>query len=165
MKRHVLGILIIGLALVVSACGRPEPTSEAPDCTVVPLKEDAAQEGVADGAVIVYERLGGANCVDEVWNIYPDGRIVGENGSTTLNEQVTADEITQLLADIDAEGFFDLESTEHVPCGDCFTYHITVDNGGEVKTVSTVDGGTDTPGAYWRVFAEISHLLPDFPEA
>lgn len=164
MKRYVLCILAFGLALGLAACGgRSTPTPKAV-CTPVPIKEDAAQEGVADGAVVVYERIGGSDCIDEVWNIYPDGRIVGENGRTTLEEKVTPEEVSALLAFIDEEGFFDLWDTEHTACRNCFTYYITVSSNDQVLTIKAVDGGTDTPGAYWQVWAEIKKLVSDFPE-
>lgn len=164
MKRYVLCILAFGLALGLAACGgRSTPTPKAV-CTPVPIKEDAAQEGVADGAVVVYERIGGSDCIDEVWNIYPDGRIVGENGRTTLEEKVTPEEVSALLAFIDEQGFFDLWNTEHTACRNCFTYYITVSSNDQVLTIKAVDGGTDTPGAYWQVWAEIKKLISDFPE-
>ena len=164
MKRYVLCILAFGLALGLAACGgRSTPTPKAV-CTPVPIKEDAAQEGVADGAVVVYERIGGSDCIDEVWNIYPDGRIVGENGRTTLEEKLTPEEVSVLLAFIDEEGFFDLWNTEHTACRNCFTYYITVSSNDQVLTIKAVDGGTDTPGAYWQVWAEIKKLISDFPE-
>jgi hypothetical protein len=163
MKRYALCILALGLVLALAACDKSTPTPEV-ECTVVPIKADAAQEGVADGAFVVYERMGGRECLDEVWNIYPDGRIVGENGSTKIEETVPAEEISALMAFIDEQEFFDLWSTEHTACRSCYTYFITVNADGQVLTVKAVDGGTDTPGAYWQVWAEIKQLIPDFPE-
>lgn len=163
MKRYVLCILAFGLALGLAACGRPTPTPEV-ECTVVPIKANAAEEGVADGAVVVYERIGGKECIDEVWNIYPDGRIVGENGRTKVEDGISAEEVSALLAFIDEEGFFDLWNTEHTACRNCFTYYITVSSDDQVLTIKAVDGGTDTPGAYWQVWAEIKKLVSDFPE-
>jgi hypothetical protein len=130
----------------------------------VPIKANAAEEGVADGAVVVYERIGGTECIDEVWNIYPDGRIVGENGRTKVEDEISAEEVSALLAFIDEEGFFDLWNTEHTACRNCFTYYITVSSNDQVLTIKAVDGGTDTPGAYWQVWAEIKKLVSDFPE-
>ena len=34
-----------------------------------------------DGALIAYERNGGPRCIDELFAIYPDGRMVGDNGT------------------------------------------------------------------------------------
>ena len=69
-----------------------------------------------------------------------------------------------MLAFVDEEGFFELWDTEHTACRDCYTYYITVVSDDQVSTIKAVDGGTDTPRAYWQVYAEIKQLLPDFPE-
>jgi hypothetical protein len=160
MKRCVWVIL----ALWLVACGGPPPEETQVVCTAVPIMADAAQEGVADGAVVVYERIGGQECSDVVWFIYPDGRIVGQDGRTKVEETMSTEQVSALLAFIDEEGFFELWDTEHTACRDCYTYFITVVSDDQVLTIKAVDGGTDTPGAYWQVYAEIKKLLPDFPE-
>jgi hypothetical protein len=160
MKRYVVVIL----ALWLVACGGPSTEEVQVVCTAVPIMADAAQEGVADGAVVVYERIGGKECSDVVWFIYPDGRIVGENGRTKVEETISTEEVSALLTFIDEEGFFELWDTEHTACKDCYTYYITAVSDEQTLTITAVDGGTDTPGAYWQVYAEIKQLLPDFPE-
>jgi hypothetical protein len=154
MKRYTLFILV-SLLLAACASSAPAPTAQ-PACTPAAARPNAAQEGVAAGAAIVYERTGEGACVDEVWNIYPDGRIVGDKATKT----VTAAEISTLLTDIDGMGFFKLPTTKHTACRECFTYIITVNYNGQVKTVSAVDGGTDTPVEYWQIYAKIKKLLP-----
>lgn len=155
---------LVILALSLVACGGRATEEVQVVCTAVPIMADAAQAGVDDGAVVVYERIGGKDCTDVVWFIYPDGRIVGQNGQTKVEETISTEQVSTLLAFIDDEGFFDLWSTEHTACRDCFTYYITVVSDEETATITAVDGGTDTPGAYWQVYAEIKKLLPDFPE-
>lgn len=71
MKRPVLFILI---ALWLTACASAAPKPATPACTPPPARQNAAQEGVAAGAAIVYERIGEGACVDEVWSIYPGRR-------------------------------------------------------------------------------------------
>lgn len=164
MKQYVLFVLVI---LCLAACGGGSTVSTPAGqavCTPVAPRENLIQEATEAGAVIVYERTGEATCINEVWVIYPDGRIMGDNGHTTVEETVTPEEISTLLTEIDGLGFFKLSSTEHTACKECFAYQITVSHGDQVKTVSAVDGGTDTPGEYWKVFAKIKRLLPDFPE-
>jgi hypothetical protein len=160
MKRYVWVILVLWLV----ACGGSSTEEPQVVCTAVPIMADAAQEGVESGAVVVYERIGGKECSDVVWFIYPDGRIVGENGRTKVEETITTEQVAALLAFIEEEGFFELWDTEHTACRDCYTYYITVVSEDQTLTVTAVDGGTDTPGAYWQVYAEIKKLLPDFPE-
>jgi hypothetical protein len=165
MKHYVFFTLFILVALCLAACGGVAPTpTPLPECTPVPGRENAAQEAIDAGAVVVYERFSEYTCLHEVWSIYPDGRIVGDDGHTQTEATVTAEEVSTLLAEIDELGFFELLSTEHTPCRKCFFYLITVSHGDEVKSVSAVDGGTDTPGEYWKVFAKIKRLLPESAE-
>ena len=49
-------------------------------CEVKPFREDEAADLIKDGAVIVYHRTAGPLCVDELFAIYPDGRITGTDG-------------------------------------------------------------------------------------
>lgn len=164
MKYHVWFILA---ALWLASCGggrAPATPVTQVVCTPVVREADVAQTAIEAGAVVVYERIGEATCVDELWTFYPDGRIDGDNGHTTVEKTVTPEEISTLLSEIDELGFFDLSSTKHTACKECFTYQITVSHGDQVKTVSAVDGGTDTPGEYWQVFAKIKRLLPEFSE-
>ena len=52
----------------------------------------------AGGAVIVYQRNGGSGCVDELYAIYPDGRIVGDDGTQTVAKQASPEDVTALVA-------------------------------------------------------------------
>ncbi len=51
------------------------------------------------GAVIAYERNGGLNCVDELYAIYPDGRVTGDNGTQKIEKQVTSADVDKLLVE------------------------------------------------------------------
>ena len=156
------GLVALTLVLIfLAACGGPA-TPIATPCNVPPARTNAVEDGVNAGAVIIYERIGEGTCTSESWTFYPDGRIVGDNGKTTVDEQVTATEISTLVNDINELGFYELESTTHTACKACYTYFITV-NDSEVKTVSAVDGGTDVRGEYWQVFAKIKAMISDFP--
>jgi hypothetical protein len=117
-----------------------------------------------DGAVIAYERNGGSNCIDELYGIYPDGRIVGDDGTNRIEKQVNPADVGKLLSDISDKGWFteEMYSTSHVPCGQCFTYYLTVSYQGQEKTVQAVDGGTDAPADYWQVISIINAITPKF---
>ena len=119
------------------------------------------------GAVIVYERNGGTNCIDELYAIYPDGQITGDNGAQQIEKQVTSAEVDKLLSDINNLGWFtdNMYSTSHTPCGACFTYFTSVSYKGQEKTVEAVDGGTDAPPNYWQMTALLDQLLPKFAPA
>jgi ribose/xylose/arabinose/galactoside ABC-type transport system permease subunit len=138
------------------------PSSSA--CQQKPLRQNQATSLLQDGAVIVYERNGGTNCIDEVYGIYPDGRIVGDNGVQKVTKQITAPEVDHLLAFISGLGWFtdNIYSSSHLPCQVCYTYFTSVTYQGKTKTVQAVDGGTDAPSEYWLMTGQFSSLLPKF---
>ena len=119
------------------------------------------------GAVLAYERNGGINCIDELYGIYPDGRIVADNGTQKIEKQVTPSDLEKLLSSISDMGWFtdNMYSTSHKPCGACFTYFTSVSYKGQEKTVQAVDGGTDAPPNYWQMTGILSRILPQFAPA
>jgi hypothetical protein len=163
MKYYSLVSLCILVIVGLIACGGAEPTPAVQATCAPPTKQDGVvEEAKEGGAIIILERTSEGLCANEVWAIYPDGRIVAENGTTSIDETTSSEEVTTLLAEIEELGFFDLESTKHTACRECFAYEITINDDGQVKAVTAVDGGTDTPGAYWKSFAAIKRLVPDF---
>lgn len=165
MKHRTL-VLFVLIIFLLAACGgsKAAPTTP-PACPEIPAAtfQKNADDGIAAGAVIVYERSGGTDCVDDVWSIFPDGRIAGVSGSKQASATVTAEEVSAMLKDIEALGFFKLVSTKHTACRECFTYHITVKSADQVLSVAAVDGGTDTPTDFWQIYARIKKNLPAFP--
>jgi galactofuranose transport system permease protein len=139
------------------------PVSSA--CVLQPMRKDDAQKLIDGGAAIVYERNGGLNCMDELYAIYPDGRITADNGEQQLTKQVAPAQVEQLLDHIDRLGWFtdDFYTTHHKPCGACFSYSTTVSYKGQIKTVDAVDGGTDAPADYWQMSGGILVIVPPFP--
>jgi len=142
------------------------PTQVSIRCTWLPYRQEQAAELVAKGAVIVYERNGGPNCIDELYAIYPDGLIVGDlnYGESTIEKQITVEEVDLLLAGINDYGWFtdELYDTWHTPCGQCYGYYLTVVDGGVEKTVKGVDGGTDAPFLYWQIISLVKGVIPKF---
>ncbi len=143
------------VSLVSSACQRK------------PFRQAEAASLMKTGAVLVYERNGGHNCVDELYALYPDGKITGDNGVQKIEKQATPAEVDKLLLDIDNYGWFtdNMYSTSHNPCEACFTYYTTVSYKGLEKTVQAVDGGTDAPPEYWYITGELTVLIPGFAPA
>lgn len=121
--------------------------------------------GLSDGAVIVYGRSGGLKGIDanEIeWRFYADGRIQASDGRSW---QKSPEEIQQMLADLEANGFFELEQ-KYLPadtCCDRFTYVITADNGSQAQRVITMDG-TDMPDDLARVLQLFDELLTGLAE-
>ncbi len=163
---------IVAVALVVIAfssfnsgnTSAVAPTSSA--CQLKPFRQDQAAGLMKDGAVIVYERNGGTSCLDELYGIYPDGRIVGDNGTQKIEKQVTPADVDKLLSAISDLGWFtdNMYSTSHLPCKVCYHYFASVTYKGQEKTVEAVDGGTDAPAEYWIMTGQLSTILPSFSQ-
>jgi ribose/xylose/arabinose/galactoside ABC-type transport system permease subunit len=139
-------------------------TSSTVKCELQPYRRDEATTLVSEGAIIVYERNGGPVCIDEIYAIYPDGSITGDNGQEIIEKQITSSELDILMAGIvDNEWFTgELFDTWHTPCGQCYGYYLTVVNDGQAKTVKGVDGGTDAPSLFWQVISLVKGTVPKF---
>jgi len=133
-------------------------------CTLQPYRQDLAPNLIKNGAVVVYERNGGPNCVDEMIAVYPDGRITGDNVASQIEKQVTEAEVNLLVAAIVDHGWFtnELYDTWHTPCEQCYGYYLTVIQNDQQKTVKGVDGGTDAPAVYWQIISLVKGLVPKF---
>jgi galactofuranose transport system permease protein len=134
------------------------PSQQVLNCTLQSLRTDQQKTLTSGGAVIVYERNGGTSCIDELYAIYADGKIVSDYGAGNVkNSNIGADKVTQLLSDIDKAGYFtpDLVTTMHTPCAACYTYNLTVTYNGKTRAAAAVDGTTDTSDQFWNTI----HLL------
>ena len=163
-------VLVAVIALAVwAARGGPKATlgssAETPTvssaCQFKPYRQDQAGSLVEGGAVIAYERNGGSTCIDELYSFYADGRILVDDGTTQSELKAEPAEIEQLLAAINARGWFseNMYDTWHTPCGQCFGYYVTVTFEGQTRTVKAVDGGTDAPADYWQVISSINGVI------
>ena len=139
-------------------------------CEVAPFREEEAASFLADGAVIVYNRTAGTACVDELYAIYPDGRIFADNG--TGNEPVEAQidplELERILiAASDEYGWFtdNMFSTYHNPCRQCYAHYLTISYMDQAKGVTAVDGGVDMQPEYGYTLSIIRPILPKFTVA
>lgn len=168
----VVVVLILALLGVMSAqgtglrIGGSSPTEEA-RCEPKPYRQDQAASLMESGAVVAFERNGGPHCTDFLYAIYPDGRIVGDDGVNTVEKQITPEEVSELLSAINDQGWFtdEMYDTWHTPCRQCYGHYVTISYDGQEKTVKGVNGGTDAPAEYWHVVALITGLLPEFPPA
>lgn len=157
-----------GAAAIFTNSGRINSvlgTAEAERCTLQPFRQEQVPGLIDSGAIVVYERNGGPKCIDELYAIYPDGRITGDNGITTVEKQVSVEEVNILLSGIINHGWFtdELYDTWHTPCGQCYGYYLTVLDQNVQKTVKGVDGGTDAPAVYWQVISLVKGIVPAFP--
>lgn len=138
-------------------------TEEGPACNVPPYRKDESAELIADGAVIVYNRTAGPQCVDELFAIYPDGRIIGNNGISEVQSQISPAAVEQMITTItlDYEWFTnEIYDTYHNPCRQCFTHYIVISHDGKEKSATGVDGTTVMPPGYELTLAAIRPVLP-----
>ena len=167
-RRVVIGavtvVAVLVIAGVIGALNGSGGSGGAAGCTLKPFRQDQAAALMNGGAVIAYERNGGSSCVDELYAIYPDGRIIGDNGAQTVKKQALPADVDALLGSINDLGWFtdNMYSTSEIQCGQCFTYYTAVSYKGAVKTVKAVDGGTAAPANYWLMTGRLSTILPAF---
>jgi hypothetical protein len=164
-------VAIVGTGLLLNrsrdaslSTARSASTPAAAGCQLKPYRQDQAASLIEDGAILTYERNGGPTCLDELYAIYPDGRIVGEDGTNRIEKQLTAADLAALMTTISDRGWFteNMYDTWHTPCGQCFGYYLTVVHNGQQKTVKAVDGGTDAPADYWQVVSILNGAIPHF---
>ena len=162
----VVIVVILGLQVVggLRSSGGSGGTGGATACQLKPFRQDQAATLMKAGAVITYERNGGAQCVDELYAIYPDGRIAADNGTQKVEKQATPADVDAILTFINDQGWFtdNMYSTSENQCGQCYTYDTTVAYKGQVKDVRAVDGGTAAPAKYFLVTSKLSIMLPPF---
>ena len=140
-------------------------TPETAGCVIPPFREEEAENFVEDGAVIVYNRTAGSHCIDELYAIYPDGHIIGNNGEEEIETTINPAQVDELLATINNEYKWftnDMYSTWHNPCGTCLTHSITIVHDGQEKTITAVDGGVDMQPEYLYTVSIIRPVLPKF---
>ncbi|MCJ7534097.1 MAG: hypothetical protein WA997_20630 [Anaerolineales bacterium] len=133
-------------------------------CEVAPFREEQAANHIADGAVIVYNRTAGPLCVDELFAIYPDGQVLGNDGVNEVETQVSPSDVERILTAIDGDYMWftdEIYNTYHNPCRQCFAHYIIISYGGLEKAVTAVDGGTNMPPGYGLTLAVIRSLLPE----
>jgi ribose/xylose/arabinose/galactoside ABC-type transport system permease subunit len=143
-------------------------SSQTTQCVVKPFREEEAANLIKDGAVIVYNRTAGPLCVDELFAIYPDGRVIGNDGVNEVEKQVDPAEVEQVLAKISGEYKWFTSAIYGrylTPCRQCFAHYITISYEGQEKTVSQVDGTASMPAGYTLTLAVIRPMLPEINPA
>ena len=168
--RLAFGIGAVVLLAVVAAvsvsslrAASPVETPVLSQCDVKPFRESEAASLIEGGAALVYHRTAGPDCVDELYAIYPDGKVTGSNGTTTIEKQSTPQEVEQLLFVISEEyDWFtnDIYSTYLNPCRQCFAHYVDISYQGQEKSATAVDGTTAMPPNYGLILAVIRPMLP-----
>jgi hypothetical protein len=141
--------------------------TDSDQCNVIPFREAEIAEKINDGAVIAYHRTAGTRCVNELYAIYPDGRVVGNNGEENIEATVDPAELEKILATIrDDYGWFTekMYSTWHNPCGTCYAHYLAIKDQGQQKSITGVDGGVDMQPEYGYTLSIIRPILPKFTQ-
>jgi hypothetical protein len=127
-------------------------TAHAPEDEMDVIEELVATPTAAATATfmpntaVIFKRSGGLAGLDEEWIIFTDGRI---ETNSTIQSQLTAEEVEQLLHSLEVLGFFELEGS-YLPkdtCCDRFLYEITAVQASEDQTVVTLESTPDMPEA------------------
>ena len=133
-------------------------------CDLKPFRTDEAAQLIEEGAVIAYNRLAGPTCIDEMYAIYPDGRVLKNDGLNTVEKKISPAEVESLLKTItDDYGWYtnEIRDTYHVPCRQCFAHYVIVADAGREKGATAVDGGVNMPPGYGFTLAVIRAVLPE----
>jgi hypothetical protein len=144
--------------------GQPGPTPaarETPVFTSPPADPViAGLELELDGAVLAFERTGGKMGIgpaEHIWRFYEDGRVVGSDGYTF---DIGPDAVAQLLAAIEAQGFFELDKLYH-PADDCcdlVTYVVAMELDGRSHQVIYTETA-EAPAALPAIIQQLNDLL------
>jgi hypothetical protein len=163
----LLAVLAIRFFPPLLGSGQAAATASQ-QCEVVPFREAEIADFIQDGAVIAYHRTAGTRCVDELYAVYPDGRVVSQSGEQKVEGQVDLIEVERILTTVrDEYGWFTdkMYSTWHNPCGTCYAHYLTIAHQGQEKTVTAVDGGVDMQAEYGYTLSIIRPILPKLAQA
>ncbi|MDA8216874.1 MAG: hypothetical protein M0Z94_04575 [Dehalococcoidales bacterium] len=130
-----------------------------PTATTAPTAISAAQSTpTAADPVIIYQRSGGFAAKTVERTVYPDGRVVAADGT---EQKVPATKVSDLVAQLEEEGFFKLEHTYGMDsqCRDCYQYDITVRSGDMLKQVQAVGEAQEIPDSAREMIGQIEALL------
>ncbi|MCC7361355.1 MAG: hypothetical protein IT317_17850 [Anaerolineales bacterium] len=182
MRRWLCGLLlgwllagcapgVVATSTEVMPVGRTAP-AQAEVTATPPMQVTAGSAGVeatpgrdqAATEAVVFTRGGGITGQAQTWTIYTDGTIklaAGDGAAAQALTGVTAEQVSALLAGLDALGFFDLSDAYGAddPCADCYHYSLTVTSTGRAKTVTTHDAARDAPPELEQALGLVKALL------
>jgi hypothetical protein len=169
MGGAVVLVAVLAISFIPPLMGSGQVAStESSECEVKPFREAEVADLISGGAVIAYHRTAGTRCVDELYAVYPDGKVTGNNGVEEVVVQADPAEIKRIIATIrDEYGWFTetMYSTYHNPCGTCYAHYLTISDSGQEKAVTAVDGGVDMQAEYGYTLSIIRPILPKFTQA
>jgi hypothetical protein len=99
----VIGVIAISVAVIKFWPSSPGETPASTQCKVKPFREEEAAGLIKEGAAIVYHRTAGPECVDQLFAIFPDGRVTASDGVNKTEKQNTPADVERLLTAISVE--------------------------------------------------------------
>ena len=161
MKQILIPIMI---SILLGACALIPSASQIPSTKVIEVISTAvSKEGthVPEAAAVTFTRSGGLAGKTEQWSFYLDGRVESNQGST----QLVPGDVSQLVTALTSVGIFDLKESYGglTNCNDCFTYTISISADNKTKTITTIDGATDTPVELQTILKLINDFINKIP--
>ena len=156
MKPPIFLFLLLVFPFLASAC-RVE-TAHAPEFEPEATALPAPTATFVPDTAVIFKRSGGIAGVNEAWTIYTNGRV---DTNSTIQPQLTAEEVAQLLNSLESSGFFELENS-YLPddtCCDRFLFEITAVQNSEFHTVKTLEATPDMPEALQQALRLVQALL------
>lgn len=128
---------------------------------------------VSRETVVVLQRSGGIQGEVVEWRLYRDARVEKASGPPGPDQTVESRmldnprHLQQLLADLEAAGFFELSGNYMPtdPCCDRYHYLLAATLDDQSNTIETVAGTEDVPPAVWESIELVESLMTGlFPE-
>lgn len=149
----LLGFLVL---LLLSGCA--VETAHAPEAAVEATATAVPTATHTPNTAVIFKRSGGLAGVNEEWVLFVDGRI---ETNTTIQPQLSAEDVSQLLNSLETVGFFQLNNS-YLPedtCCDRFLYEITVLQTSTFHTVTSLENTPDMPESLQQSLRLIQNTL------
>ncbi len=151
-----LVFLVFLISLFLSGC--TVETAHAPEDGLTETPTIAPTATFSPNTAVIFKRTGGLAGLNEGWTIYTDGRI---ETNSSIQPELSAEEVEQLLSSLEATGFFELEGS-YLPddtCCDRFFYEITAFQDGRFHIITTLEATPDMPEALQQTLRLLQTLL------
>jgi hypothetical protein len=137
-------LILVGIVFLFLLAGCTVQTAHAPEAQAEATATPAPTATYEPNTAVIFKRSGGIAGVDEQWVLFLDGRIQTSN---SIQPQLSAEEVNQLLDSLETVGFFELNNS-YLPedsCCDRFLYEITALQNSTFHSVTTLENTPDMP--------------------
>ncbi len=154
-------LMSLVLALTLGACAPAALPSPSGTSSSTPFTSPSRPQTAPQEISVTYHRSGGLAGTDDTWIISAGGNVSHQGQAAGAPEQLTAAQMAELTAAIQAANFMSLEDS-YVPqntCCDRYTYEITVTIGDLSKTVQTIDATPTAPAELTQLVNTLDRLV------